>query len=56
MKIVINISKEFYDLIQDKLDYNGELDKEKIKTLMLAVDMGKPLPENNKNVQRIKGR
>ena len=47
MEIVIKISDELYDLIQDKLDFNGDLDKHTVKTLMLAVDNGKPLPKGH---------
>lgn len=44
VELVIKISKELYDLVQNKLDFNGDLDKQKVKALMLAIDNGTPLP------------
>lgn len=47
MQIVIDIPKELYDLIQNKLDFNGDLKQKDIKTLMLAIDDGIPLPKGH---------
>ncbi len=50
MKLVIEIDEAFYDLIQDTLDFNGDLSRADMRKLMLSVDMGKPLPKNYKIV------
>lgn len=47
MQVVIDIPEQLYNLIQDKLDFNGDLDKYKVKSLMLAVDNGTPLPKGH---------
>jgi len=47
VELVIKISKELYDLVQNKLDFNGDLDKQKVKALMLAIDNGVPFPKGH---------
>lgn len=47
MQIVIDISEELYDYVQDKLDFNGILDSARVRTLMRAVDNGTPLPKGH---------
>ncbi len=47
VELVIKISKELYDLVQNKLDFNGDLDKQKVKALMLVIDNGTPLPKTD---------
>ena len=45
--LVIKIPTELYSLIQNKLDFNGDLKKQDIKTLMLAIDNGIQLPKGH---------
>lgn len=47
IELVIKIPIELYDMIQDKLDFNGDLKQKDIKTLMLSIDDGKPLPKGH---------
>ena len=56
-ELVIKIPTELYDLIQNKLDFNGDLKKEDIKTIMIAIDNGKQLPKGHgplKDTDKIK--
>lgn len=47
VEMVIKIPTELYNLIQNKLDFNGDLKQKDIKTLMLAVDDGVLLPKEH---------
>ena len=47
IELVIKIPEELYYLVQNKLDFNGDLDNQKIKTIMLAIDNGIPLPKGH---------
>ena len=47
IELVIKIPEELYYIVQDKLDFNGDLDKQKVKALMLAIDNGVPLPKGH---------
>ncbi len=50
MKMVIDIPEELFLLVQDKLDYHGDLDENSVKSLMLAVDNGKALSKKDEQL------
>ncbi len=50
VELVIKLSEEIYDMVQNKLDFNGDLDKQKVKTLMLAIDNATLLPKSHKRL------
>ena len=47
IELVIRIPEEMYYLVQNKLDFNGDLYKQKVKTLMLAIDNGVSLSKGH---------
>ena len=50
-KYVIDIDEELYDEIQDKLDFNGDLSRGKIRDLMLVIDSATPLKQEFEDIK-----
>lgn len=47
VELVIKLPAKLYDLIQSKIEFNGDLKQKDIKTIMIAIDDGVLLPKGH---------